>query len=344
MSDTEVSDQMAPSSAGQQLPVYCAADFLVTSGANHGDALSHAAELLLDDSYELGADAQSRALSVILTPQGGYQVAPNSALGTPGATLHLDSCITLMPLHGGTIEALILVEVDTSGHIAEIYLYPLAPLAAKTAYTLVGIDCENAKRRMALINCVSFAAGTNITMATGAQHPVETLKVGDRILTRDSGIQKIRWIGRSTLRASGPFAPVTIKAGTLNNLGDLTVHPDHRLFIYQRQDAFGVGQAELLVKARHLVNGDSITTTDGGFVEYVQILFDTHEIIFAEGIATETMAVTHSTRPVLPRELAAKFAQSQPGLPGKDAIALELNEAFLQDIDTAEYLRRASGR
>jgi hypothetical protein len=50
---------------------------------------------------------------------------------------------------------------------------------------------------------VRFARGTNITLASGAQIPIEDLKVGDRVLTRDAGPQQIRWIGNTTLRPSG---------------------------------------------------------------------------------------------------------------------------------------------
>ena len=66
---------------------------------------------------------------------------------------------------------------------------------------------------------------TRITMATGAQVPVEDLRPGDRILTRDDGPQPLRWIGQRTTRASGLFAPVLIRAGTLNNARDLVVAP-----------------------------------------------------------------------------------------------------------------------
>ncbi|MGB1695952.1 MAG: Hint domain-containing protein, partial [Paracoccaceae bacterium] len=37
--------------------------------------------------------------------------------------------------------------------------------------------------------------------------PIEELNAGDEILTRDAGVQEIRWIGRVTMRASGAFAP-----------------------------------------------------------------------------------------------------------------------------------------
>ena len=62
----------------------------------------------------------------------------------------------------------------------------------------------------------------------------------------------------------GEFTPICIKAGTLNNDNDLIVSPDHRLFIYQRSDELGAGRAELLVKVRYLLNGDTVFTQTGG--------------------------------------------------------------------------------
>ncbi|GAA6207302.1 Hint domain-containing protein [Cognatishimia sp. WU-CL00825] len=329
-------------STGRQLPVYPCADLVVINGANQGDSLSFAAELLLDDVYELSENASVSALNFQVAENGQFHIAPQTDIGLPGATLHLDCCVTLMPAHGETIEALILVEVDPQGNVAEIYLHPLAPLTAKTQYSLIGISRKDATRRMALLGCVSFSRGTRITTATGEQKPIETLNIGDRVLTRDGGAQEIRWIGKSTVRATGVFAPVVITAGALHNLADLTVSPEHRLFIYQRNDHIGAGRAELLVRARHLVNGKTVYKQHGGFVDYYQLLFDDHQIIFAEGISAETMLVTETTRPVLPKGLVEKFQTSQPGLPFNEGHATEVPKALLDRPDAAALLRRAS--
>src|SRR5690606_7679071 len=102
---------------------------------------------------------------------------------------------------------------------------------------------------------------TRITLATGIQRPIEELRVGDQILTRDNGPREIRWIGHQTVRATGSSAPILIRAGVLNNSGDLIVSPNHRLFIWQRQDALRAGRSELMVRAGQLVNGASVVQT-----------------------------------------------------------------------------------
>ncbi|MGB7317247.1 MAG: Hint domain-containing protein, partial [Planktotalea sp.] len=275
------------SALAQSIPVYCGDDFLVIDGANIDDTLSFAEEALLDDVYELRQRSAPKRLSIHAQANGTHLIAKGTQTGTPGARVIVDSCMTVMTVDGSTLELLLLVELDDDDHVANVHVLPLAVLAANAHYRLVGIDRDNATRKLAQVACVSFSRGTNITMSSGAQRPIEDLQVGDKVLTRDDGGQEIRWIGQHTVRAVGDFAPILIKAGTLNNTNDLMVSPDHRLFIYQRRDALGAGRSEVLVKARHLVNGDTVIQQDGGFIDYFQLLFDQHEIIYAEGIAAE---------------------------------------------------------
>lgn len=328
----------------QSLPVFRAASVTATDGANLGDTLSFASELVLDDVYELPYGSEPQRLSVIAAQTTAFRVGENTEVGTPGATLHLDSALSFMSDDGMMHEALLLVEVDDDGGVADIFLLPLTALSGQTEYRLVGIDTQGARQKFAQVACVSFTRGTHITMASGEQRRIEDLNVGDRILTRDDGVQKIRWIAQSTVRAVGEFAPIKIHAGTLNNDHDLIVSPDHRLFIYQRSDELGAGQSELLVKARHLVNGMTVTVMDGGFVDYFQLLFDSHQIIYAEGIAAETMLIDTRTKPVLPEDLSEAMGEVIPGHSDLPHAGLDVNEALLNRPDAAELLRKASTR
>ncbi|WP_457771069.1 Hint domain-containing protein [Phycobium rhodophyticola] len=156
-------------------------------------------------------------------------------------------------------------------------------------------------------------------------------------------MQEIRWIGQTTQRAVGEFAPVRIAAGALHNEGDLLVSPDHRLFIYQRSDALGAGRSELLIKARHLVNGDSIQFQSGGFVDYFQLLFDRHQIIFAEGIAAETLLADQRTHAALPRDIAARLLADRTH-DDSSHHDFEVSGNLLDRPDAAALLRRASTR
>ncbi|KPA23023.1 hypothetical protein shim_13160 [Shimia sp. SK013] len=328
----------------QRLPVYRAQTLVVSDGANLGDSLSFSEELVPDDIYTLSAHAEQESLSLRTNIEGEHFVASDSSLGTMGARVFLDCVATFMPPSGDTIEVLVLVEVDEDGGVVDIYGAPLAPLTPKTDYALVGFDRDSAATRLAQLACVSFTAGTRITLASGEQRLIQEVQVGDRVLTRDAGPQPVRWIGHSVQRASGEFAPIVITAGTLNNTDDLRVSPDHRLFIYQREDRLGVGRSELLIKARHLVNDTTVYVQEGGFVDYYQIMFGTHQIIFAEGISAETMQIDTRTQSVLPPDVKDQVNVSGGDGRGTPQSQFEVHESLLKRPDAAALLKRASSK
>ena len=294
------------------LPVFRGEDFVVTSGANQGDPLADEAELNLTDVYRLHASANRRLLSI--SGDGNahpFRVADGSEIGHAGAELHLDCCGTFMCPDGSTVEVLIIVETD-DGLIAATYMMPLAAVKKRTDHTLVAIDRDKAVTRFANLGCVSFVRGTHIALSDGRQVRIEDLQTGDLILTRDHGPQAIRWIGQQTVRAVGAFAPIRIAPGVLNNDGPLTLAPNHRLFLYQRQDHLGAGRAEVMVRASELINGDTVAVSEGGFVDYFQLLFDRHEIIYAEGIAAESLLAAPHIRSALPRDIRDRLKGPAP--------------------------------
>ncbi|MFN2307517.1 MAG: Hint domain-containing protein [Paracoccaceae bacterium] len=319
----------------QTVAVYLADAFTVTDGVAEGDGISFADELVMDDVYQLATRAQRHPITLAASDKAGiFTVAGHSKLGTPGNQAVLDCCVTLMGADGKTLEALVLVEVEAGG-VEAIYLLPLATLEPASDYRLVGLDRHAATTRFAEVACVSFTRGTHITLASGQQVRIEDLRVGDKVLTRDDGPQAIRWIGETTLRAVGDFAPVVITKGTLHNEHDLVVSPDHRLFVYQREDRLGAGRSEVLVKVRHLINGDTVYQQDGGFVDYFQLLFDEHQIIYAEGIAAESLMVDPRTRAALPADLGSDHSR-------RPHMDYEVQGTLFSQADAAALLRKAS--
>ncbi|WIY25419.1 Hint domain-containing protein [Parasedimentitalea psychrophila] len=328
----------------QSVLAYSAAEFSVHVGANMGDTLSVLDDLMLDDTYQLQQGANPQRLALLAQPNGELKIGKVTELGTPSAALHLDCVLSLMSPDGNITEALVLVEVDADGMITAIFMLPLAPMLAQVDYVLVRGEREGARKKLAQIASVSFSRGTHITMASGAQVPIEQLNTGDRVLTRDDGPQLVRWVGQSTHRATGNMAPILIRAGALNNENDLLVSPDHRLFVYQRSDEIGAGVSELLVKARHLVNGDTVVVQDGGYVEYFQVLFDRHHIIYAEGIAAESLLIDSVTKPALPPELQERLSSHLTPHGRRDDHGLEVQKALLDRPDAIAALKRASLR
>ncbi|MBL4807975.1 MAG: Hint domain-containing protein, partial [Rhodobacteraceae bacterium] len=133
-----------------------------------------------------------------------------------------------------------------------------------------------------------FTAGTNVTTISG-ERAVETLEVGDLVMTQDHGAQEIRWIGIRTMPATRDLAPIVITKGTLGNARDLTVSPSHRMLISGMRVQMLFNAPEMLVAAKDLIDGDRVYRKSGGMVTYVHLAFDQHEIIFAEGAPTESL-------------------------------------------------------
>jgi hypothetical protein len=310
----------------------------VTSGANMGDGIGLDDAALPGDIYRLYEQFPAQQLAISdAGPDGEGRpcVADGSKLGTPGDALVISACHMLMGPSGEVVEVLILSHSAADG--VQLHVLPLSPLKPDTEYELVGTETTSAPERFADIASVSFLAGTHLTMANGKQAPVEHLSVGDMLLTRDHGPQPIRWIGFQTRRATGSAAPIRIREGTLNTSRDLRLSPQHRLFIWQRRDTLGTGRAEVMVKADLLVNGTTVLREEGGHVDSYQIVFDGHEIIYAEGIAVESLLVTGQTRALLPQDLALKGSASDAA----HAASLEIgDEAVGKDV--VDRLSRAS--
>ena len=325
----------------QTVAVLRSDDFRVVEGVAEGEGITFADELVMDDVFQLSKQATRTPLSLrVIEGQDGFFIDPATAIGKPDNVVYLDSCITLMGSDSTTYEVLVLVEVE-DGALEATYLLPLANLLPDTNYSLVGVNRDAATTRFAEVACVSFTRGTHITMASGEQRPIENLTVGDKVLTRDDGPQAIRWIGQTTLRAVGEFAPIVITKGALHNENDLIVSPDHRLFVYQRQDKLGAGRSEILVKVRHLLNGESVYQQDGGFVDYFQLLFDDHQIIYAEGIAAESLLIDPRTRAAVPDDVRAANG-TRDAHAHRPHLDYEVQEKLMAQPDAIELLRKAS--
>ncbi len=136
-------------------------------------------------------------------------------------------------------------------------------------------------------NVICFAKGTLIKTAAGDRR-VEDLKPGDYIFTQDNGLQNLRWVGSRTIDANGKFAPIVISAGVLANKRDLRVSPQHRMLVTGDKAERMFGEREVLVPAKHLTNWPGIYIEMGDEITYFHLLFEAHEIVFAEGAPSES--------------------------------------------------------
>lgn len=140
-----------------------------------------------------------------------------------------------------------------------------------------------------------FTPGTLIATPEG-ERLVEDLKVGDRVITRDNGIQQILWVGRKTLTghqlARKPhMKPILIQQGALGNglpEHDMLVSPNHRILVSNDKTTLYFEEREVLAAAKHLTGLGGVDEVSTLGVSYVHMMFENHEIVLSNGAWTES--------------------------------------------------------
>jgi len=130
-----------------------------------------------------------------------------------------------------------------------------------------------------------YCRGTLIRTEHG-EVAVETLAIGDRVVTASGAIRPIKWMGKRSY--SGRFVlgrkdilPICIKAGALERnipRRDLWISPHHAMYLNG-----------ILIESQDLINGKSIVQAEQvEQVEYFHIELESHDVILAEGAPSET--------------------------------------------------------
>ena len=200
---------------------------------------------------------------------------------------------------------------------------------------------------------VCLARGTMIKTRKG-DFPIETLCVGDQVLTMDHGYQPLRWIGSNALDAidltlQPKLKPIRIRADALG-IGfpqqDLFVSPQHRILVRSVIAQRMFDTDEVLIPANKLLTLDGIDIvedpSDG--VEYFHMLFAAHEIVFSNGAPTESLFTGREAMKVVSaaakREIEVLFPEiSQPDfqpkparfIPGKGKLMRKLAQRHLEN-------------
>ncbi|WP_253880160.1 Hint domain-containing protein [Paracoccus aminovorans] len=169
---------------------------------------------------------------------------------------------------------------------------------------------------------VCFRNGTLILTARG-NVAVEDLRVGDMVMTRDHGPQPLRWIGSKQvtpelLQLFPNMRPVRIRAGALGAdlpARDLYVSQQHRILVSSKIAERVLGEAEVLVAAKHLTGIDGIEIDDSAeALSYFHLLFDRHEIVCSEGAQTESLFTGPEALKAVPPEARAEILALFPEL------------------------------
>lgn len=142
-----------------------------------------------------------------------------------------------------------------------------------------------------------FTSGTMILTDRG-EVAVDDLQIGNLVMTRDNGLQPVRWIGSRKLSVTilaikSNLRPIRIMTGALGEdlpAQDLLVSPQHRILVRSRIAQKMFGTDEVLVAAKQLLQLDGIDVAhDLREVEYFHILFDRHEVVISNGAETESL-------------------------------------------------------
>jgi hypothetical protein len=132
-----------------------------------------------------------------------------------------------------------------------------------------------------------------IRMWDGPEKPVEEIEVGDRVLTLDHGAQTVRWVGKKITSGQGRMAPICFRRKAFGNHSTLLVSPQHRMLVKNWHAELNFGEREVLVAAKQLVNDDTVLVTPVDRVTYVHVLFDSHEVVWANGCLSESFHPGH---------------------------------------------------
>lgn len=143
---------------------------------------------------------------------------------------------------------------------------------------------------------ICFTPGVLIDTPAGLR-PVETLREGDKVLTRDNGPQEVLWTGARRMSGARLYAmpemrPVRINAhafGADRPRASFLVSPQHRMLVAGPEVESLFNAPEVLVAARDLT-GTDFAQTDLAVrsVTYVHLMLPRHEIVWANGLETES--------------------------------------------------------
>lgn len=188
-------------------------------------------------------------------------------------------------------------DIPAVGGAADGFISTNIPAASGAASIQFDIDGNRIDGPLTVGSAVCIANGSWIDTPNGPVL-IEDLRVGDTVMTLDDGPQELRWIHsrhvrRKELRNNPALAPIRISAGALGQdcpRADLRVSPQHQMLVHSAYATLMLDTPQCLVKAKDLAaHNDCIARdTTGVEVVYFHLLFDAHQIVFANGAPTES--------------------------------------------------------
>lgn len=282
--------------------------------ADGGDASLDSNLLIIGDSLQTALVAQDD--SIVLAPEGSgtLNVLGNDTSTVTGTTLTI-TAINGQPVSAGDVITLPTGEEVTVNGDGTLTIMADEDIGTNTFTYEVTDDDGNTDTAFVTVDTVPcFLRGTMIRTMRG-DRPIEDLRAGDRIITRDRGAQPLRWIGSRQVKATGAFGPIEIAANTFGTHDALRVSPQHRILVRGEKAALATGDNEVLVAAKHLVDDTNVCRVQHGEqVEYFHMLFDQHEIVWANGLEAESFHPGAQTLDAFDAEARAEIVALFPEL------------------------------
>ena len=184
---------------------------------------------------------------------------------------------------------------DTGGHLI-MFVGDVPPGGCDLWVVRVSLQHFSQPGPAAAGGVICFTPGTRIMTPDGARL-IEHLRPGDAIRTKDNGPQQVIWTGHRRMTGARLYAmphlrPVRFRSGALGIErpdADLLVSPQHRMLVKGAAALSLFHAHEVLVAAQDLLN-DGTICVDRTLreVTYVHVLMERHQIVWANGLETES--------------------------------------------------------
>lgn len=130
-----------------------------------------------------------------------------------------------------------------------------------------------------------LGSGTMIATAEGPA-PIDWLRPGDRVLTRDNGYQPLLWVGQHTMprRAPAETRPLLLSAACFGEAlpeRDVLLSPGTGVLLAGHELELWFGESEMFAKARHALPK---AEAGAGSQKLYSMLLATPEVVLAEGM------------------------------------------------------------
>jgi len=186
--------------------------------------------------------------------------------------------------------------------------------AAGEGIAFTGATADGSSFTQENTGVVCFTDDTLILTPTG-EVPIQNLRPGDQIVTRDNGVQELLWVASRSLTQQDLFArphlrPISLAPELVGAHKRLLVSPQHGMVMTDENGD------ETLIRATHLARlkgGKARVAKGKRQVVYFHLMFGDHQIIYANGAPSESFypgdqaLLTLDSAPL--RELQALFPE-----------------------------------